>query len=283
MDKRKVVIFGNPRRRNASEAVERFIEFADKKIEIIGNCFGDSCGIDVLRQADYAVVFGGDGTILSAARDLCEADVPVVGVNVGRLGFLAEFSIEELIEQFSQIFSGELKIEKRMILSCNITRNGEEVFKGKAVNEMSISAGHPFRMVEFKMSIKDQPLAGCAGDGLVISTPTGSTAYNLSAGGPILAGDLSAVVVTPLCPHSLSFRPIVIDADNEVSIDMHHVNEHTTVTLDGHISHKVERGDVVKVHKHQGSFMVVNNPVRTLWDTLASKLNWAEMPKYVDE
>jgi NAD+ kinase len=276
----KLIIFGDPQRRYAAEAVERFLKFADGKAEIISNCFRGSCPVDVLRQADFAVVFGGDGTILSAARDLSEADVPVIGVNVGKLGFLAEFSISELQELFDRITGADAIIEKRMILRCTIQRQGSELFASTAINDMVIAAGAPFSMVDLKMAVDGASLAGCIGDGVIISTPTGSTAYNLSAGGPILSAGIEAVVISPICPHSLSFRPIVISADSEVEIEMIRVNDGTMLSLDGQVSQKLEQGDMVKVSRHPGSFQVVNNPTRTQWDTLASKLKWAEKPKY---
>jgi len=280
MPKPKLIIFGDPQRRHAAEAVEQFLSFAASKAEIIANCFRGSCAIDVLRKADFAVVFGGDGTILSAARDLSETDVPVIGVNVGKLGFLAEFSVSELEELFERIVSNKSLIEKRMMLRCLVIGQGREKFNSTAINDMAISAGEPFKMIELKMTVQGQALAGCIGDGLIISTPTGSTAYNLSAGGPILSADLSAIVITPLCPHSLSFRPIVINADSVVEIQAVRVNEGTTITLDGQVSEKLETGDVVEVRRHRGSFLVVNNPMRTQWDTLAGKLSWAEKPRY---
>ncbi len=280
MSKPELIIFGDPQRRHAAEAVEQFLDFADGKAEITANCFRGSCAIDVLKKADFAVVFGGDGTILSAARDLSETDVPVIGVNVGKLGFLAEFSIAELKELFERIITDQSLIEKRMMLRCLVAAHGREKFNSTAINDMAISAGAPFKMIELKMSVQDQALAGCIGDGLIISTPTGSTAYNLSAGGPILSADLSAIVITPLCPHSLSFRPIVISADSVVEIQAVRVNEGTTITLDGQVSEKLETGDVVQVRRHRGSFLVVNNPMRTQWDTLAGKLSWAEKPRY---
>jgi NAD+ kinase len=280
MKKPKLIIFGDPKRQYAAEAVGDFINFTADKAEIIADCFRGSCTIDILKQADFAVVFGGDGTILSAARDLCEADVPVIGVNVGKLGFLAEFSIEELKELFEKIIDNKTLIEKRMILHCRIENNGSEKFSSTAINDMVIAAGAPFNMIELEMSVEGQALAGCTGDGVIISTPTGSTAYNLSSGGPILSADLSAIVITPICPHSLSFRPIVINADNIVQIQPRRINEDTTITLDGQVSHKLQLNDVVKVQRHPGSFLVVNNPLRTQWDTLASKLNWARKPKY---
>lgn len=275
-----IIIFGDPERRYATEAMESFVGFAKDKAEIIANCFRGSCSVDTLIKADFAVVFGGDGTILSAARELCETSVPVIGVNVGKLGFLAEFAPGELEEVFGRIIEDESLIEKRMILDCRIENESGVVFSSTAINDVVIAAGSPFSMVELKMSVKGEPLAGFIGDGMIISTPTGSTAYNLSAGGPILSADLSAIVVTPICPHSLSFRPIVINADSVLEIQAVRLNEGTRITLDGQVSRQLTTDCIVKVQRHHGSFLVVNNPLRTQWDTLAGKLNWAGKPKY---
>lgn len=280
--KPKLIIFGDPKRKFAEEAVSKFVKSTKDKVEILGNCFGSSCSIDILKNADYAVVFGGDGTILSAARDLSQANVPVIGVNVGRLGFLAEFSVDEVIRFIDNIIDGQMRIERRMIIKSCI-KQGKDQRSSTAVNEMVIAAGAPFNMIELKIKVDGQALAGCVGDGVIISTPTGSTAYNLSAGGPILCGDLSAIVITPLCPHSLSFRPIVISSESVIEVEVVRVNEGTTITLDGQVSHKLCKGDVVNVEKDEGAFLVVNNPLRTQWDTLAGKLNWAEKPKYKNE
>lgn len=280
MGKPRLILFGDPKRPNAAEAVQQFVAFADGKTKILANCFESGCNVDVLRQADYAVVFGGDGTILGAARQLCETKVPVIGVNVGKLGFLAEFSIEELQQQFDRIVSGEALIEKRMIVQCTVCRDGAEIFTSTAVNDAVVTAGAPFSIIEMKLAVADEKLAVCISDGLILSTPTGTTAYNLSAGGPIVAANLSAMVITPICPHSLSFRPIVINADSEVTIEMIRMNEQTTLLLDGQIQHRLSPGDVIRVQKHSGQFQVVNNPLRTQWETLASKLSWAEKPRY---
>jgi NAD+ kinase len=277
---KKIIIFGDPKRPYATESMERFLAFASGKVEILANCFDGSCAIDTLRQADFAVVFGGDGTILSAARDICEADVPVIGVNVGKLGFLAEFSPDELLQLFDRVIDDPALLERRMILTCRIERDAEEYCTVTAVNDVVISAGQPFNMVEMKISVNDQPVVNCIGDGIIISTPTGSTAYNLSAGGPILSANLSAIVITPICPHSLSFRPIVISAESVIRIEPVRVNPGTTINLDGQVSHQLRKNDVVTVQRHHGAFLVVNNPLRTQWDTLSSKLSWAEKPKY---
>ena len=276
----RLVVFSDPKKGQAVEVVRHFKDFAKNKAQIIATCNIDDCTADVLKEADFAVVFGGDGSIISAARHLSRSNVPVIGVNLGKLGFLAEFSYDELKKCFDSIISGKASIEKRMMLSCKVCSGNKVKLTSSALNDVFIAAGPPFRMVELKVLVDGQPLAGCVSDGLVISTPTGSTAYNLSAGGPILSGRLEAMVVAPLCPHSLNFRPIVISAGSRIEVIGLRVNKGTTVSVDGQISMKLSVNDVVKVERAKGHFLIVNNPFRTEWDTLATKLNWAEKPKY---
>jgi len=290
----KLVIFGDPKKPNVGEAIEEFTDFVKGKAHIAASCGIDKCTAGILKEADFAVVFGGDGTIISAARQLSQMNVPVIGVNLGKLGFLAEFSVAELKESFPRLTLGQAHIEKRMMLGCRIFSDAEqsggpkrnkerlrsEKFCSAAINDVFITAGPPFRTIELKVLVDGQPLASCVSDGLVISTPTGSTAYNLSAGGPIISGKMEAMVITPICPHSLSFRPIVINADSKVEVVGVRLNEGTTVSIDGQVSCKLLLGDIVKIERHRGDFLVVNNPLRTQWDTLATKLSWAEKPKY---
>jgi NAD+ kinase len=276
----KIVVFGDAAKGDVNAAIAEFAEYASGKAETIASCGIDACTVEMLKEADFAVVFGGDGSIISAARQLSEVNVPVIGVNLGKLGFLAEFSVSELKEFFGEIVSGKTRIEKRMMLACRVFSGEAERFCSAAINDVFIMAGPPFRMIELKLSVDGQPLAGCISDGLVISTPTGSTAYNLSAGGPIISGNVEAIVITPLCPHSLSFRPIVISAESKVEVFGVRVNEGTTVSIDGQGSCGLSVDDVVRIERHKGEFLVVNNPLRTQWDTLATKLRWAEKPKY---
>jgi NAD+ kinase len=276
----KLVIFGDPKKGRVSEAIEEFIDFVKGKAEVIANCRIEECKVDILKDADYAFVFGGDGSIISAARSLSQSGVPVVGVNLGKLGFLAEFGIDEIKRFFDDIVSGKAVIERRMVLSCSVSSGGLEKFCSAAINDIFITAGPPFRMIELQMSVDGQSVVGCVGDGLIICTPTGSSAYNLSAGGPILSARMEAMIVTPICPHSLSFRPIVINGDSKVEVFGICVNEGTTVSIDGQDSCGLSRDDVVRIERSKGDFLVVNNPLRTQWDTLASKLNWAGKPKY---
>jgi NAD+ kinase len=278
----KLVIFGDPAKGPVAEAIADFSDFLKGKARIVASCYIEKCTTDVLRNSDFAVVFGGDGSIISAARDLSQANVPVIGVNLGKLGFLAEFSLDELKSYFDEIVSDRALVEKRMLLGCRICDNptGAEKFRSTAVNDVFITAGPPFRVIELKIAVDGEHVASCVSDGLIISTPTGSTAYNVSAGGPILAGSMEAMVITAICPHSLSFRPIVIDANSVVEVCCTRVNDGTTVSIDGQVWRGLSTDDVVRVAREQSCFLVVNNPVRTRWQTLASKLSWAERPKY---
>lgn len=279
----KLVIFGDPAKGPVAEAIDDFTRFLQGKAEIVASCYIEKCTADVLRRSDFAIVFGGDGSIISAARDLGRTHVPVIGVNLGKLGYLAEFSVNELKEFFDNVVAGKTPIERRMLLGCWVSeaaQDGRETFHSPAVNEVFITSGPPFRMIELKIAVDGAHVATCVSDGLIVSTPTGSTAYNLSAGGPILAAAMEAMVITPICPHSLSFRPIVIDADSQVEVCCTGGNEGTTVSIDGQVSRTLSVNDVVRVAREASSFLVVNNPSRTPWQTLASKLGWAERPKY---
>ena len=290
----RLVIFGDLKKPHVAEAIAEFTEFVRGKARIVSSELIDDfrLTIDELKSkiedrkseissepidVDFAVIFGGDGSIISAARNLSVNGVPVIGVNLGKLGFLAEFSLSELKEFFDDIISNKAPVDKRMMLNCKVFSAGKERFRSPAINDVCITAGQPFRTIELKLSVDGQPLAGCVSDGLIISTPTGSTAYNLSSGGPILSSKMEALVITPICPHSLSFRPIVINADSVVEIAGVRVNEGTAVSIDGQVSLGFSSDDVVRVEKAKNSFLIVNNPLRSQWDTLATKLSWAKI------
>lgn len=276
----KMAIFGDRRKPYVAEAISEFAGFIKNKASTVVSCETGECTLANLRDANYAVVFGGDGSIIAAVRRLSQSGVPVIGVNVGKLGYLAEFNVRELKEFFPHLISGDVRTEKRMMLLCRVLRGGKERFCSTAVNDVFITAGAPFRMIEMKMLVDGQHLGECVSDGLVVSTPTGSTAYNLSAGGPILSQKMQGMVITPICPHSLSFRPIVIKADSVVEICGVRFNEGTTVSIDGQVSLGLDIGDVLRIQRERKAFLVVNNPLRNEWDTLAMKLGWAEKPKY---
>jgi NAD+ kinase len=282
----RLVIFGDPKKGPVAEAIDEFARFVRDKAEVVASGCVEDCTTDSLKNCDFAVVFGGDGSIISAARSLSQAGVPVIGVNLGKLGFLAEFSIDEIEKFFDDIISGKTPIEKRMMLDCGVFKGTDEknkCFSSTAVNDVFITAGPPFRTIELKISVNGQQVASCVSDGLIVATPTGSTAYNLSAGGPILASQMEAMVVTPICPHSLSFRPIVISADSTIQIQGVQLNKGTTLSIDGQVSIGISTDDTVEVARRSSRFLIVSNPLRSRWETLATKLSWAEKPKYTKQ
>jgi NAD+ kinase len=276
----KIVIFGDPKKGRVAQVMKDFTEFAESKAQIVDCCYLEESKISAVKKSDFAIVLGGDGSIISAGRMLCRSNVPVIGVNLGKLGFLAEFSVPEFKHFFDQIITNKLTVEKRMLLSCTILKKGKKQFYSEAINDVYIMAGVPFKTIEMKIKVDGLPLAGCLSDGVIISSPTGSTAYNLSAGGPILGCRMEAMVVTAICPHSLSFRPIVINSDNIIEVVCVKINPGTTVMIDGQVPYKLSADEIVRIEKHPGRFLVVNNPMRTQWDTLATKLNCAEKPNY---
>jgi len=276
----KLLVFGDPSKGPVAEAIADFSDFVQGRAEIAATCGLEECVGEQLEGCRFAVIFGGDGSIISAARQLSVKRVPVIGVNMGKLGYLAEFGLGEIKALFDDILSGKAPIERRMMLGCRVVRGGREQFRSMAVNDVVITAGPPFRMIELQMAVDGEPIGGCVGDGLIICTPTGSTAHNLSAGGPILAGSMEAMVITAICPHSLSFRPLVITAGSVIEVTGVRVNEGTTVSIDGQVSMRLTGDDVVHVVRADGDFLVVGNPLRSRWDTLATKLSWAEKPKY---
>jgi NAD+ kinase len=284
-NKTKILIFADLDKEKVNLAVSRFLSFAKDKIEVaahydIKHYKRQRRLIRLPKNCDYAFVFGGDGSIIAAAKALSYSPLPVVGVNIGKLGYLAEFSITELQQMLEKIISKKLSIEKRMMLDCSIRRKGKKIFESMAVNDCFITSGHPYRMVELQIKVNSQPLAALVGDGLIIASPTGSTAYSLSAAGPILSSDMEGIIITPLCPHSLSFRPIVINARSRIDCTPIRVNAGTTVSIDGQISFPFTADSVISIKKAHNYFLVVNNPLRNQWDTLAAKLGWAEKPKY---
>lgn len=246
------------------------------------------------RGADLIVVLGGDGTILSQVHRCAHLGVPLMGVNFGRLGFMAEFDLAALRDQAPRLFGDEplqIRMHDRLRVRVMSQRggNGEQTLRcdGTALNEAVVTAGPPFHMIQLELGIGRDDGPTIAGDGLIVSTSTGSTAYNLSAGGPIIAPTVEAVTITPLAPHTLAFRPIVIDAASRITIHLLRVNENngkggTTLVLDGKIAADLHAGDRVVIERNGRPIPLVANPDRNYWSTVVEKLHWAATPKMRD-
>ncbi len=246
----------------------------------------DDLTAPIVKDFDIAVVLGGDGTILSQARQLLELGRPLVGVNFGRLGFLAEFDWDSFRQQAPMVFGPNPIIRKRMVLSATIQSAGNGTrFTSSAVNDCVIAAGPPYRMIELRLATDgrlgdDGPIL--TGDGLIVATPIGSTAYNVSAGGPIVHPDVDAYILTPNAAHSLAFRPIVVPSSVELAVTVLRANDGTSLVLDGQVTQPLHVGDVVRITRHPMRALLVGNPSTSYWQTLLDKMRWAAPPTYRD-
>lgn len=227
------------------------------------------------KRADLAIVVGGDGTMLNIARAFAPFDVPLVGVNLGRLGFLTDISISTLHETLGGILDGRYVTEKRMLLSAVVYSESDRVFSTLAFNDVAVAKGVKGTMIEIETHIDGQFVYTLRSDGLIICTPTGSTAYALSAGGPILNPGLRLIALVPICPHTLSNRPIVISGDAIIEVRMRHSFE-ARVHCDSHSSYNLKDGDVIKIKRYPNAIRLLHPAGHNYYHMLREKLHWSE-------
>ncbi len=226
------------------------------------------------KEASLAIAIGGDGTLINHGRVLAGSDIPLIGVNSGKLGFLAKFDAASLIEHKKTIFSGTAPTMEVMLLEVSVD-GGSPVI---AMNEAMIAAGNPFRILELGLSINGIPAPTLRGDGIIVSTPIGSTAHNASVGGPIVDPSAQAFVLTPLAAHSLAVRPIVLDSHNIVTVELLQANEGTSLVVDGIVQNSLRNGMKMTVRRSSKALSIVLNPSGTYWNALVDKLHWAAPP-----
>lgn len=228
-------------------------------------------------QCDLVITIGGDGTILNAARSLADKNVPLVGINIGRLGFLADVSPDEVDSVLDNVLSGNYLEEKRFLLRASVHRNSEVIFTGDALNDVIVHVRDVARMIEFETHIDGLFVNHQRADGLVISTPTGSTAYALSSGGPILQANLDAIALVPICPHTLSNRPLVVNANSEVDILICETKQAIAqITCDGQTSFDVKLGDHIIIKRKENAMTLLHPPGHNNFEILRAKLHWSE-------
>jgi NAD+ kinase len=233
---------------------------------------------ELASLCDLAIVVGGDGTLLNAARSLAEPGVAVLGVNLGRLGFLVDVSPEEMTQQLDSILAGDYLEERRTLLHASMYRGEQLLSENTALNDAIVHKRDIARMIELDTWIDGHFLNTNRSDGLIVATPTGSTAYALSGGGPILTPRLNAIALVPICPHTLSNRPIVIDDDAVIEIVLHEGTLEATVSCDGQISQPLQAGDRVRVRKHDHTLRLLHPPGHEYFSVLRKKLRWSEQP-----
>ena len=230
---------------------------------------------EIGKHCDLAIVVGGDGTLLTAARSLADAGIPIVGVNLGRLGFLVDVSPQTMTERLDEILRGSFTEDERFLLETEIVRDGAVVQSAVALNDVVLRIKNVVRMIEFETWINGTFVNMQRADGMVVSTPTGSTAYALSGGGPILHPSLEAVLVLPICPHTLSSRPIVIDSGSEIEIRIREdVRETGQVVTDGQNNIDVEAGDRLRIRRRERKIRLLHPADYDYFSILREKLHW---------
>ncbi|GLX82643.1 NAD(+) kinase [Thalassotalea eurytherma] len=231
--------------------------------------------VDIGERADLAIVIGGDGYMLGAARVLSCYNIGVIGVNRGNLGFLTDLSPDNVIEPLKKILAGESYSEQRFLIEAEVYRHGKLKSSNSAMNEAVLHAGKVANMIEFEVYIDDKFMFSQRSDGLIISTPTGSTAYSMSAGGPILTPNLNALSLVPMFPHTLTSRPIVVDGDSELKLILANENyENLQVSCDGHVILAVMPGDEVLIRKSPNTLRLIHPIDHDYLKVLRSKLSW---------
>ena len=225
-------------------------------------------------DADLVIVLGGDGTMIATARLIGDRQVLVLGINYGSLGYLTEFRIEEMFPALEAILDGEYEIDSRVMLRVGHFRDDELLGQGRVLNDVVINKAALARIIEIEVTLNEQYVNSFRADGLIVSTPTGSTAYNLSAGGPIIYPSMNAVVITPICPFTLTNRPIVIPDTDEIELKLVHEAEGVVLTLDGQIGFTMATDDRVVIRKSSTTFNIVQPPNRNYFDVLRNKLKW---------
>jgi NAD+ kinase len=238
------------------------------------------CGIDSARfpeQADLVVVLGGDGTLISAARLIGGRDVPILGVNLGSLGFLTEITLEELYPTLERCLANDYRVSERMMLQATVERDGAEIASHAVLNDVVINKGALARIVDLETMVNDKCLTTFKADGLIISTPTGSTGYSLSAGGPIVHPAMNCIAITPICPHTLTNRPVIIAEDSLIRITVRSLpDEDIFLTLDGQVGLELQGGDVIHVRRASYRAKLVMSGSKDYFAVLRTKLKWGE-------
>lgn len=286
---RAVLLITNRERAEARDAERQVAELVHRHGKLVAAIPADNADLpSQAALADMIVVLGGDGTLLGQSRRCAHLRKPMLGVNLGRLGFIAEYDLPALISQAPDLF-GDHHVQTRdhRLIGAEVhSQAGGRAPVAAALNEIVITAGPPFQVITLALTIDGKSGPTFSGDGLIVATPTGSTAYNLSAGGPIVAPSVDALVITPIAPHTLGFRPILVSGHSRIELLVLRANRvsdtdagGTTLIVDGQVSHPINTGDRVLIARQEPGVRFVVNPRHDYWAALTHKLRWAEPPR----
>ncbi len=276
-----------PQKPEANAAVTNLVKWCEQQKIVLSAPaeIADELGCQPFKLAqdqlteplDLLVVMGGDGTMLGASRLIGELHIPVLGINFGYLGYLTEFKLNDLFIALEGLQAGALQIESRMMLEVSVERDGKIIASHRALNEAVVNQGALARMIELECFVNNDFVNNFRADGMIVSTPTGSTAYSLSAGGPIVFPSMDAIVLTPICPHTLSNRPVIIPGDLSVSLTFKKANDVVMMTIDGQRGVTLEANDKVIMQRSHATFDLVRPAQRNYFEVLRTKLKWGSL------
>jgi NAD+ kinase len=276
---KKIILLGDISKKKIRETITELEPLFRKKSLLSVVDISDE---DELKNvsADIAFVFGGDGTILSASRKLNDKQIPLIGVHLGKFGFLAELTLQDINDSLERICSGEYVVSQRMLLTCKIIRSKQVINETVGLNDAVISRTSLSRLISIKLYVNEKRVTTYSCDGLIVSTPAGTTAHSLSAGGPIVTPDMEAFAITPICPHTLSNRPLVVSGGSKIEMEQISESKGVGLTVDGQVYFDVKAGDRVVIEKAEKKLQLIDTQTRTFYDVLREKLNWRGQPAY---
>jgi NAD+ kinase len=281
-----VGIFSRPRQEEIASVAPKLIEWLEARglavhydhetASCLSNAGRERSREELASKVDLLIVLGGDGTLLSAARSLGDHPVPILPVNLGGLGFLTSVTLTELYPILEEVLAGRSRVSERTLLETKVLRDGKVVAHHRALNDVVLNKGALARIIELKLHVDGDYVCSYKADGLILSTPTGSTAYSLAAGGPIVYPKVAAFVVTPICPHALTNRPLVIPDSSHVEISFRSGDEPVYLTIDGQVGVELERADKISIAKAAHPLRLVRPARKTYYEILRNKLKWGE-------
>lgn len=268
----KISIIENPRKKKIYPVLRKLVSWLrDRGAEVFISNKKYSRSM-VARKGDILIAIGGDGTLLEAARLLNGRDIPIIGVNAGGLGFLTEVTLDEFYPLLSDVLKGKFETDQRAMLEVNILRRKKKFF---ALNDAVITRGAFSRILRLKLYIENELANVYMSDGLILATPTGSTAHSLSAGGPIVHPELRVIIISPICPHTMTNRPLIIPGDKEILVELEKEKVEVSLTMDGQVWLKLAPGEKIVVKMAKDSVRLVRNPEKSYFEVLRQKLNWS--------
>jgi len=280
-NEKNVLIFADHTRPGIKGALEQVSAKLAGRVKTVNVDLGTvDLGKIAETTGELGIVLGGDGTILSVARAHGDHQRPLLGINLGKLGYLAAFGMADLDFIADQITHETLVVSQRLMLRGRLEQDGQIPFDSYAINDMVIQAGPPFRMIELAISVNDDRVTSVSGDGLIVATPTGSTGHNIGAGGPVVDFSTSAIVVTPICAHSLTHQPLVLSSGSRITVQAKRINRGSALIIDGQVCRGLSEDATLRIFAADSKFLLVHNQQYNRWHTLQAKLNWGVGPNY---